>query len=220
MQSIIGGEDVSLAAKNKDPVTGPWTVPGMLFGNENANWIDAAGSMTRRLLGFEFPKTVTEVNPRLASLIRKEMPAIIFKSNSAYLDMLEHVGSKGLWECLPRYFLDTQAAMAQSISPLRAFMETCDALIIDEAHYMPFAEFWTMHNDFVRERHYKTPQITKDYYSTVFEKHGVTVMKGEEREWQGKKSRRDWIVGIGPRDQFSIQPSDFAEFSADVDPDQ
>lgn len=211
LQCIISGEDMYLAVKNKDPVMGLWKVPGMLFGNESARWVDAAGSMSRRLLTFECKYTVKEVNPLLSKLISQEMAAIIYKANTAYLDLAQDFGNKNIWDILPEQFKHAQAAMARSISPLRAFIETSDSLVIHEEHYMPFQEFWTMHNDFVRERHYKAPQITPDYYSTVFEQYGITIMKQEDREWQGKHVVRDWIVGVGPRDQFVGSSSSSSE---------
>lgn len=203
LQSAITGEMMNLARKYDDPLYKEWVAPGMFFGNETGQWADASGSMTRRLLCWEFLKTVTKVNQNLAKDIAKEMPAIIYKSNNAYISMTAKVGTRGIWSCLPDYFKKTQAALAESISPLKSFLESGSGLAIRDGYYMPFKEFWNMHNEFVKDRNFKKPpQITPEYYTNTFEMYGITVEKHEKREWQGKRIIRDWIVGIGPESQF------------------
>jgi phage/plasmid-associated DNA primase len=62
---MISGEEMSIATKFKDAKQRTWTVPGMFFGNELANWIDAAGSMSRRLVVVEFNQLVKDGNPNM-----------------------------------------------------------------------------------------------------------------------------------------------------------
>lgn len=198
-QSVISGEDVYLAVKNKDPVMGPWKVPGLLFGNETANWVDSAGSMARRILPFECNHAVQEADPNLLkNILRKEMPAIIYKANMAYNELIG-VSSSELWAHVPTYFKESQANMSAAISPLRAFFKGCDSLVVDADWYMPWSELWSMHNDFVQENGFKKPRITTDYYTAVFKEIGIRLERGTTRTWKGVKVQDTWAVGIGPR---------------------
>ena len=55
-QSIVSGESVSVAVKNKTAASMVWTVPGVLAGNEVPNWKDNSGSVLRRILAWNFTK--------------------------------------------------------------------------------------------------------------------------------------------------------------------
>ena len=56
MQGIISGEDVVVAEKHKTAQMVEWKVPGIIAGNEVPGWIDNAGSISRRIVVFQFDK--------------------------------------------------------------------------------------------------------------------------------------------------------------------
>ena len=57
-QSIVSGEDVSIAVKHEKAQSFEWTVPGILGGNEVPNWRDNSGSILRRVLTVDFTKQI------------------------------------------------------------------------------------------------------------------------------------------------------------------
>jgi len=85
-QSIVSGESVSVAVKNKTASSMVWKVPGVLAGNEVPNWQDNSGSVLRRILAWNFTKQVREADPHLDKKLEKEMPLILLKCVRGYLD--------------------------------------------------------------------------------------------------------------------------------------
>ena len=53
-QSLVSGEDVSLARKYEKAKSIEWKTPGILAGNEIPNWKDNSGSVLRRILAWNF----------------------------------------------------------------------------------------------------------------------------------------------------------------------
>ena len=64
-QSIVSGEDVSIARKNEKALSMTWNVPGILAGNEVPNYRDNSGSVLRRLVTWNFARQVAEPDPQL-----------------------------------------------------------------------------------------------------------------------------------------------------------
>ena len=64
-QSLVSGEDVSIAQKYEKAKSVEWKTPGILGGNEVPNWKDNSGSVLRRLLAFNFGKQVKDADPHL-----------------------------------------------------------------------------------------------------------------------------------------------------------
>ena len=64
-QSIISGEHVSVARKNKDPVSLHWKTPLMMSGNYLLQYTDESGSISRRVFAAEFRNHIVEyINQR------------------------------------------------------------------------------------------------------------------------------------------------------------
>jgi len=56
---MVSGEAVQVARKNLTATSkDPWDVPGLLAGNQVPGWVDNAGSITRRIVLFDFRKKV------------------------------------------------------------------------------------------------------------------------------------------------------------------
>jgi hypothetical protein len=129
-QKMISGEDVSVPIKHKTAISIRWKVPGMLMGNEvAASWLDAAGSMTRRMILLEFLKRVRVTDTSLQSRIKKSMGAIIHKCNVAYHDLLNKCGKGSVWSQLPEYFNESKQKLAAAINPLEDFLTGGEAVL-------------------------------------------------------------------------------------------
>ena len=136
-QSMITGEEMSIQAKFKSAVQVVWKAPGLLAGNEVANWSDNSGSISRRLILFYFNKAVKQSNPMLMAELRAEMPLIMHKCCVAYLSAVAWFGKSDLWgdmpaarqrkpfdvRVLPRYFHDNKEGLKRSTHMLEDFIK-------------------------------------------------------------------------------------------------
>ena len=106
-QSMVSGEDVMVAQKNHIARQVTWCAPGLLCGNEAPGWIDAQGSIARRMAIITFPFSLQErdVVPNLLSqILDKELPTLIVKCNQAYRATCEQHNQDDIWKVLPEYF--------------------------------------------------------------------------------------------------------------------
>lgn len=125
-QSIVSGEDVSIAVKHEKAKSFEWTVPGILGGNEVPNWRDNSGSILRRVLTVDFTRQVREADPTLDAKLEGELPLILQKCVRAYLEFAQKWPDKDVWNVVPQYFTDIQRQLATACSPLESFLsEPC-----------------------------------------------------------------------------------------------
>jgi len=96
-QSMITGEEMSIMRKNKSALQVVWKAPGILAGNEMANWSDNSGSISRRLMLFYFNQRVSNSDPNLIYNIRQELPTLIHKCCRAYARAVSMYGRCDLW---------------------------------------------------------------------------------------------------------------------------
>jgi hypothetical protein len=97
LQSMITGEEMSIMRKGLPAQQVIWRSPGIMAGNELANWSDNSGSMSRRLILFYFMKKVHQSNPRLMDDLNDELPEIMHKANSAYAEACARFGHCDIW---------------------------------------------------------------------------------------------------------------------------
>ena len=212
-QMMMSGEEITVAIKHKTAVSIMWKVPGMLFGNESADsWLDAAGSMSRRIVLLEFLKKVKNVDTNLSKKIKENIASIIHKCNMAYHNMLFDVGTASIWDKLPQYFQDTRKKLSATINPLEDFLSNSDHFSLDSDDpncCIPFDEFRTMYMKFVHKEYNSKIRFNEDHYRTVFENKGIVVKVVEEKMY-GESTRHNikWIFGITLRDNNSFIAND------------
>lgn len=177
-QSMISGEDVSIAQKFKTAISIVWQIPGMLAGNETPAWIDNAGSMARRVVVWKFAKKVDskDKNAKMAQDLKQEMPALIKKCNVAYLAAVEAYGNDDIWRHLPAYFLDTQREMQQTCNALHAFLVS-DKIVKDEGRYVPKDVFLQAFKLFCQSENRLQPRFSTDLFIPIFAQHNIQVEK-------------------------------------------
>ena len=115
-------ESVQVATKGRTACGIMWRIPILMAGNEVPAWTDAASSVQRRLLIFQFSKMVLESDSTLKERLKREMGTLIKKINVAYLEAAGHHGSKDLWNHSPKYFRDRRAEVAMDTNALRKFL--------------------------------------------------------------------------------------------------
>ena len=207
-QCMISGEEVPVAIKHKTAISTLWKVPGMLMGNEVAgSWLDAAGSMTRRLVLLEFLYKIKSMDTNLIKKIRERFAATLHKCNYAYRKLVDSCGSANIWEKLPDYFKMTQQHLAATINPLEDFLSGDNFRIDadDPNCCIPLEDFQIMYMNFIRQRNYHKVRFNQDHYGTVFETKGIRIKMVPERNFgDSMKHNVKWIFGVGLKEDDGL----------------
>ncbi|CAN0299293.1 unnamed protein product, partial [Ectocarpus sp. 6 AP-2014] len=150
-QSIVAGEELSLAVKHETPWCGRWTIPGIMAGerlffkcstyyttgNEAISYVDNSGSISRRIVVLDFPNRLNPANidPTLLDrLLASELPGIIRKSAIAYHKAVEDHGDSDIWVALPPRVCEERKKLMYSTNPLYSFINS-DRVELDETYY-------------------------------------------------------------------------------------
>jgi hypothetical protein len=163
LQSMITGEEMSIMRKGLPAQQVIWRSPGIMAGNELANWSDNSGSMSRRLVLFYFMKKVHQSNPRLMDELSDELPEIMHKTNCAYAEACARYGHCDIWSkdpelaaamrddpdldykgsrtILPSYFHSNKNNFKQQTHLMENFLANKDEVLVtgkDSGLGMPF----------------------------------------------------------------------------------
>lgn len=189
---------MTVAKKNKTATGVTWTVPGIMGGNAVPGWEDQQGSIIRRIVLFIFSKTVRQVDTQLTVKLLAEMPALILKCNRAYLDAVEKVGDRQIWDVLPAYFKTTQRDMAKMVNSMHGFLES-EAVQYSDSYYCALTDMSKSWSKWVTEQHISPkPRWTADLYSGPIEVKGLRIVK-ESRRWPrdtGPRRKANYVVGV------------------------
>jgi hypothetical protein len=176
-QSLVSGEDMSIARKNKTAQSLTWKVPGILAGNEVPNWRDNSGSVLRRLVTWNFGRQVAEADPHLDDKLDSEMAAILCKCVRAYLEYAQRYSAQDIWNVLPKYFVDIQTQVAMVTNTLQHFLAS--EKVIYGAHLScPQKMFVTTFNQHCQENNLGRPRFNPDFYAGPFSSRQLEVRPG------------------------------------------
>jgi hypothetical protein len=191
-QSIVSGEDVSIAVKNKTAVSVEWKVPGVLGGNEVPNWKDNSGSVLRRILPWNFTKQVREADPQLDEKLDHEMPVILLKCVRAYLDYSNKYRNRDIWNVVPPYFKLIQKQVAMVASTLTNFMEST-LITYGEDLFVPQTLFVQIFNQHCIANNLGKPKFNQDFYAGPFSARDIEVRE-EVVTYKGRTYPRQPVV--------------------------
>ena len=173
-QSMVSGEDVSVAVKNKTAVSIEWNVPGVLGGNEVPNWKDNSGSVLRRILTWNFSKQVRDADPQLDEKLHKELPIILLKCIRGYLDYSNKYKKKDIWRVVPEYFMKVQKQVAMVASSLHNFMEST-LVKYENDLFVPQKLFVQVFNQHCQANNLGRHKFTQDFYAGPFSSRDIEV---------------------------------------------
>lgn len=164
-QSMISGEDVSVALKFKTAENVEWNVPGVLAGNEPPGYVDNAGSMSRRLVVAKFSKKVKKdkLDTQLGKKLQQEIPYILLKSNRAYHEAIKSYGSKDIWPHLPKYFRKQQQSMAEDTNSLTSFLGS-GKVVFNSSYYCLEKTFKQELQQYCQENNLKNKSWNSTFY--------------------------------------------------------
>ena len=194
-QSIVSGEDVSIARKNEKAISMTWNVPGILAGNEVPSYRDNSGSVLRRLVTWNFAKQVMNADPHLEDKLDVEIPTILVKCVRAYLDYAEKYSHKDIWNVLPDYFAKVQNQVANVTNPLHHFLSS-DKVIYGREMCVPHKLFVQIFNQHCQENMLGRCRLNEDIYAGPFSSRELEV-KTMTTVYKGKAyANQKFIVGM------------------------
>lgn len=168
-QSMVSGEDVSIARKNEKALSMQWKTPGILGGNEVPNWRDNSGSILRRLCTWNFSRKISPeiADPQLEPKLEKELPAILCKCLRAYLEYSQKYADKDIWSVLPKYFRTVQNQVATVTNSLTHFL-SCEKFKYGADLFVPQRIFIAMLNAHCRDNNLSICKFNEDSYAGPF----------------------------------------------------
>lgn len=183
-QSLVSGEDVSIAVKHQQARSVEWKTPGILGGNEIPNWKDNSGSVLRRILPWNFSKQVMEADPHLDNKLKKETPAIILKCVNAYLDYSQKFSDFDIWNVVPDYFKSIQNQVAMVTNSLQNFLSS-EKVRFGKELFCPQKVFQQMYFQHCQENNLGKYKFNQDLYAGPFSSKGLEV-KTETVTYKGR----------------------------------
>jgi NOL1/NOP2/fmu family ribosome biogenesis protein len=196
-QSLVSGEDVSVARKNETALSVQWKTPGILGGNEVPNWKDNSGSILRRLATVNFNRQIAEdvADPHLDEKLDSELPAILCKCLRAYLDYASKYADKDIWNVLPKYFKQVQNQVATVTNSLQHFL-CSEKFKFASDLFVPQKIFVERFNQHCRENNLGTFKFNQDFYAGPFSSRELEV-KIDSRVYNGQAfSTQPFICGL------------------------
>ena len=218
-QSMVSGEDLCVAIKNQVARQTTWSAPGLLCGNESPSWIDAQGSIARRMAIITFAFSVQERDAQpdlLRRILQKELSKLIVKCNVAYRISCEQHKGADIWNILPPYFKSERLRFQTDTDAVYA-------TVFDSGAYELYQRSTTQSEQredwYVRLDHLEASYrlkwrdlmatsfpdpFTPEKYASAFESAGITV-SGEAKLCPDLNALREgpWAVGIRTRQQTS-----------------
>lgn len=194
-QSIVSGEEISVAVKHQKAFMQEWDVPLVLAGNEVPGWADSGGSIQRRLVVFEFKQPVKEGDMKLSEKLYKELPNIIRKANKAYRHFADEYADKNIWTVLPEYFLGTRETIARSTNFIESFLAS-EHIILGEDNIVPFGEFKSALKDYALTNSLHMKQLTNETFGGPFSKYKISILPQQTLEYNGRQLNTIFLKGV------------------------
>ena len=173
-QSLVSGEDISIARKNEKALSLTWTTPGILAGNEVPGWKDNSGSVLRRIVTWDFVRQVQDADPKLEEKLNDEIPHIMLKCCWAYLEYSRLHADKDIWSVLPEYFKKIQNQVAMVTNALHHFLAS-EKIRYGADLICPQRIFVHAFNSHCSENNLGRFKFNQDFYAGPFSSRDITV---------------------------------------------
>jgi len=194
-QSIVSGEDVSVAVKCEKAKSIEWKTPGILGGNEVPQWKDNSGSILRRILTFNFGKQVKAADTTLDDKLELELPQILQKCVRAYLEYAQRYSNKDIWNVVPEYFKTVQKQVAMVTSTLENFLHSPIVKVNPEGSCLR-VDFVAKFNHYCLENNLGKPKFNYDFYAGPFSQRDIAV-RHHTAMYKGKMcANQEFIFGL------------------------
>jgi len=194
-QSLVSGEELSIAIKQQTAVTIQWNVPGMMAGNELPGFSDNSGSILRRLLLFKFGRQVADGDARLCDKLVKEMDRILQKSIWSYVEAVKDHSDKLIWNVIPKQFLVWREEIEGQLHNLVGFMKS-NHLSYGKDLRMPLSYFRSKYREYCSSVGTRPRPWQQELYEGPFSQKGIHIGIGT-MEWLGTtKKDQEILYGV------------------------
>lgn len=195
-QSIVSGESVQVNIKHQNARTvDSWSVPIAFAGNEVPGWADSGGAIQRRTPVFEFTKSVTHGDMKLGVKLFAELPAILQKSNKAYLAKVRDHADVNVWTILPSFFHATRKALAQETNAIEGLLDQPEVRRGAD-RFVSLDDFHDKLTEYESRRGMRKGRFSKDTWVGPFDRAGLAVVRDSRSYRGGPLVSKDWIVGM------------------------
>lgn len=129
LQQMVSGELMSCPVKRKDPIVRPWKAPILWCANFLPNMDFNASAQVRRYMTFMWDKPIAKGRRDTTlknRIIETELSKIMVKSVRAYLQLIEEVGDKDIWECCPDYFNNVKKEIFEEGSAIIRYIQSSE----------------------------------------------------------------------------------------------
>lgn len=125
-QSMVTGEHVNVAIKNKDALHVKWHAPLVLCGNENLPYDDQLGSVTRRVAIFQMLTQVPEdkVDTTLIEKLLATPAPLLVKFIRAYREVAKEHSEGDFWKLATKQMKGWRKQSLQETDTLSAFLRS------------------------------------------------------------------------------------------------
>jgi hypothetical protein len=183
-QSLVSGEDISVARKFKTAQSVTWKVPGIFGGNEMPGWKDNSGSILRRLLVWNFGRQVVAADPTLDMKLDSELPLILQKCVRAYIEYAQKYKSVDIWNAVPDYFKTIRQQVAMVTNVLQNFLNS-EKLKFGPDLFCPQKLFIYSFNQHCQENNLGRHKFNPDFYAGPFSSKDLEV-RTESKTYNGR----------------------------------
>lgn len=196
-QSLVSGEDVSIARKCETALSMQWKTPGILGGNEIPNWKDNSGSILRRLATVNFSRQIAPdvADPHLEDKLEAELPIILCKCLRGYLEYSNRYADKDIWNILPTYFKDVRSQVATVTNALQHFL-CSEKFKFGPDLFVPQKVFVSHFNQHCRENNLGTFKFNQDFYAGPFSARELEVRVGSHVYQGSAYASQPFIFGL------------------------
>ena len=203
-QSIVSGEDVSIAVKGEKAKNMTWNIPGILGGNEVPSWKDNSGSIIRRLMTWDFKRQIKDkdADPQLENKLAAEIAIILQKCVRGYLEYSQKYQGDDIWNIVPQYFENIRKQVATVTNPLEAFLQSDDVVLNEDTgitHVCPMKDFKEKFRDYCNANNLGRPRFTQDFYIGPFSSRDIEVKRLTECMYRNEPKPRkneDFLYGV------------------------
>jgi hypothetical protein len=119
-QSMVSGEHVNVPRKTRDALSVPtWLTHMFWCGNHLPNYVDNAGSVSKRLATFKFETAVRTFDVDMKVKIEKdELVAVLLRCLRRYHEMRIRQRGKGFWDFAPQALVDARTEAPEETNRL------------------------------------------------------------------------------------------------------
>lgn len=207
LQSLIAGDIISVARKNKTAEDALIDAHGLFTGNKVGNWSDNADSIVRRFLVVEFLVSLTEGvggaeggKPNLRREVAEtELANIIQKVHRAYMEYTSKYAHQEIWKVLPPYFTNTRKRMKCLVNSLMSFMQNSGVITKATADdFIPLQVFLLKYRRYCRDKGVVAVNLDEpENVESIFREFGAIITENNQRKtYQNAIHTGRFISGI------------------------